>query len=112
MSEIQQVAISEILNFFSNSIKSAKVVIDGVEREFPIWQTRFTGNTVRKYVKLGSEERGLITRAALIDVQGREWVVKEYNYQKGQDGFILAFPFRQTVGMITAGEDEFPEVEE
>lgn len=102
MSEIQQVAISEILNFFSNSIKSAKVVIDGVEREFPIWQTRFTGDTVQKYVKLGSEERGLITRAALIDVQGREWVVKEYNYQKGQDGFILAFPFRQTVGSIAA----------
>lgn len=102
MSEIQQVAISEILNFFSNSIKGAKVVIDGVEREFPIWQTRFTGDTVRKYVKLGSEERGLITRAALIDAQGREWVVKEYNYQKGQDGFILAFPFRQTVGSIAA----------
>lgn len=112
MSEIQQVAVSEILNFFSNSIKAAKVVIDGVEREFPIWQTRFTGDTVRKYVKLGSTERGRITRAALVDVQGREWVVKEYNYEKGQDGFILAFPFKQTIGLLEAQDNTLPEVTE
>lgn len=111
MAEIQQVAVTEILNFFSNSIKSAKVVIDGVELDFPIWQTRFSGDTVRKYVKLGSTERGHITRAALVDVQGREWVVKEYNYEKGQDGFILAFPFRQTVGSISPGVEEIEEVE-
>ena len=112
MSEIQQVAVSEILNFFSNSIKGAKVVIDGVERDFPIWQTRFTGDTVRKYVRLQKADQGRITRAALVDVQGREWVVKDYNYDKGQDGFILAFPFRQTVGLIQPGEEDIPEVEE
>lgn len=111
MSEIQQVAISEILNFFSNSIKGAKVVIDGVEQEHPIWQTRFTGDTVRKYVKLGSSEQGRITRAALVDVQGREWVVKDYNYEKGQDGFILAFPFQQTVGLINP-QDDLQDLEE
>lgn len=106
MSEIQQVAISEILNFFSNSIKGAKVTIDGVEKDYPIWQTRFSGDVVRKYVKLGSGDRGRITRAALVDVQDREWVVKEYNYEKGQDGFILAFPFRQTVGMLDPNDKE------
>lgn len=112
MAEIQQVAISEILNFFSNSIKNAKVVIDGVEYEFPIWQTRFTGDTVRKYVRLGSNERGRITRAALVDVQGREWVVKEYNYEKGQDGFILVFPFKQTVGLLDSQDDSLGDDEE
>lgn len=103
MSGIQPIAVTEILNFVSNSIKGAKVTVNGVEKEFPIWKTKFAKDTVRKYVKLGTEERGLITKAALVDVQGREWAVENYDYEKGQDGFILAFPFTQ---MIVTKEPE------
>lgn len=97
MSGIQNVAVTEILNFFSNSVKSAKVTIDGEEKSFPIWKTKFTEDTVRKYVQLGADVKGLITRAALIDTQGREWAVEEYHYVKGEKGFVLAFPFTQLI---------------
>lgn len=97
MRGLQEIAVQETLNYVSNMIKSAKVVIGGVEKDYPIWKTKFSENTVRKYVKLGTEAKGLITRAALIDGQGREWAVEEYSYDKRQDSFILAFPFTQLI---------------
>lgn len=99
--EIKQVAVSAILNFVSGSIKSAKVTIDGVEQDHPIWKTKFTDGTVRKYVKLDSSVRGFVSAGTLIDAQGRVWMEKFFDHQKGQDGYVLVFPYRQEIGKIT-----------
>lgn len=98
--EIKQVAITEILNFVSNSVKSALITIDGVDQPHPIWKTRITDGTVRKYVQLDGDVQGRITKGALIDAQGRIWFEKDFDHAKGQDGYTLVFPFRQTIGKI------------
>lgn len=99
MTEIQNLLIDETLNFIDTFIKKAKVTIDGVEIEKDIYRTKREGNTLRKYVYLDNET-GLITRAALVDAQGRELYVKNLNYQKGGDGFMITFPIQQTIEVI------------
>lgn len=99
MAEIQNLLIDETLNFIDTFIKKAKVTIDGVKIEKEIYRTKKDGDTLRKYVYLDNET-GLITRAALVDAQGRELYVKNLNYQKGGDGYMIVFPIKQTIEVM------------
>ncbi|MGM7683556.1 hypothetical protein ACSVDA_15560 [Cytobacillus sp. Hm23] len=94
--EIQQLMLSEILKYIDGVVRKAKVTIDGVVIEKEIHRTITVGNTLRKYVYLDIET-GLISRAALVDIQGRELYVKELDYQKGANGFSIVFPITQEV---------------
>lgn len=92
MNEIQPLMIDLTQQFLSNLVAGAKVTIDGVVYDKEIYHTS-TKYGLRKYVKL-SLEQGLVTRAALVDSYGRELYVKTINYQKGAQGYVIAFPLQ------------------
>lgn len=92
MNEIQPLMIDLTQQFLSNLVAGAKVTIDGVVYDKEIYHTS-TKYGLRKYVKL-SLEQGLVTRAALVDSYGRELYVKTMNYQKGAQGYVIAFPLQ------------------
>ncbi|KGR88886.1 hypothetical protein [Lysinibacillus boronitolerans] len=92
MNEIQPLMIDLTQQFLSNLVAGAKVTIDGVVHDKEIYHTS-TKYGLRKYVKL-SLEQGLVTRAALVDNYGRELYVKTMNYQKGSQGYVIAFPLQ------------------
>lgn len=92
MNEIQPLMIDLVQQFLSNMVAKAKVTIDGVVYDKEIYHTS-TKHGLRKYVKL-STEQGLVTRAALVDNYDRELYVKTMSYQKGAQGYVIAFPLQ------------------
>lgn len=95
MNEIQPLMIELVEQFLSDMVAGAKVTIDGVVHDKEIYHTS-TKYGLRKYIKL-SMEQGLVTRAALVDSHGRELYVKTMNYQKGAQGYVIAFPLQLEV---------------
>ncbi|MFJ7698896.1 hypothetical protein [Lysinibacillus fusiformis] len=102
MNEIQPLMIDLVQQFLSNLAVSAKVTIDGVIYDKEIYHTS-TKYGLRKYVKL-SMEQGLVTRAALVDSYGRELYVKTMNYQKGAQGYVIAFPLQLETKEVKVSE--------
>ncbi|MEH6943376.1 hypothetical protein [Bacillus sp. JJ722] len=100
MAEIQSLLVDETLRFIDTFIKKAKVTINGQDIEKEIYRTVKNGNELRKYVYL-DEEIGLITRAALVDTNGRELYVKTYNYNKNSNGFVIVFPIKQSIEVFS-----------
>ena len=96
MSQIKQYMVDATLDFLDRLAVKAVVTVEGVETEQPIYLARIEKNTVRKYVRL-TEERGLITKAVLVDSEGRPLVEKVLNYQKGNKPYIIAFPITQKI---------------
>lgn len=102
MNEIQPLMIDLTQQFLSNLVAGAKVTIDGVVHDKEIYHTS-TKYGLRKYVKL-SLEKGLVTRAALVDSYGRELYVKNMNYQKGSQGYVIAFPLQLEAKEVRVSE--------
>lgn len=102
MNEIQPLMINLTQQFLSNLVAGAKVTIDGVVYDKEIYHTS-TKYGLRKYVKL-SLEQGLVTRAALVDSYGRELYVKTMNYQKGSQGYVIAFPLQLEAKEVKVSE--------
>ena len=92
MNEIQPLLIDLTQQFLNGLVASAKVTINGTVYDKDIYHTSMK-HGLRKYVKL-STEQGLVTRASLVDAQGRELYVKEMNFQKGAQGYTIAFPLQ------------------
>lgn len=93
--EIQPLLLQLTQEFFDSLVAGAKVTIDGItyDKEISHTSTRYG---LRKYIKL-THEQGLVTRAALVDKMGRELYVKTMNYQKGAQGYAIAFPLELEV---------------
>ncbi|MCM0627427.1 hypothetical protein M5J14_23385 [Lysinibacillus sp. OL1_EC] len=102
MNEIQPLMIDLTQQFLSNLVAGAKVTIDGVVHDKEIYHTS-TKYGLRKYVKL-SLEKGLVTRATLVDSYGRELYVKTMNYQKGSQGYVIAFPLQLEAKEVKVSE--------
>ncbi|WP_342557008.1 hypothetical protein [Lysinibacillus sp. FSL P4-0201] len=102
MNEIQPLMIDLTQQFLSNLVAGAKVTIDEVVYDKEIYHTS-TKYGLRKYVKL-SLEQGLVTRAALVDSYGRELYVKTMNYQKGSQGYVIAFPLQLEAKEVKVSE--------
>lgn len=102
MNEIQPLMIDLTQQFLSNLVAGAKVTIDGVVYDKEIYHTS-TKYGLRKYVKL-SLEQGLVTRAALVDSYERELYVKTMNYQKGSQGYVIAFPLQLEAKEVKVSE--------
>ncbi|MED4551204.1 hypothetical protein P9305_00635 [Lysinibacillus capsici] len=102
MNEIQPLMIDLTQQFLSNLVAGAKVTIDGVVYDKEIYHTS-TKYGLRKYVKL-TLEQGLVTRAALVDSYGRELYVKTMNYQKGSQGYVIAFPLQLEAKEVKVSE--------
>lgn len=96
MAEIQSLLVTETLNHIDRIAVKAKVTVDGLIIEKELFKTKLQGDTLKKYIYLETE-KGLVSRAALIDSQGRELYVKELNYQKGNQGFMIVFPITQKI---------------
>jgi len=102
LNEIQPLMIDLTQQFLSNLVAGAKVTIDGIVYDKEIYHTS-TKYGLRKYVKL-SLEQGLVTRAALVDSYGRELYVKTMNYQKGSQGYVIAFPLQLEAKEVKVSE--------
>ncbi|MEK4247090.1 hypothetical protein MKZ20_17475 [Psychrobacillus sp. FSL K6-2684] len=89
---VQQILIEQTINYIDSLVHSAKLVIDGMEVSKNIYKTVKNGAELKKYVYL-ENETGTITKAALIDANGRELVTREAQFEKGPDGFMIVFPF-------------------
>ncbi len=84
---------------YDQLLNKVKIIVNGIEIEKVVYRSRIQGDTLWKYVKLDETTQGMITKAALVDSMEREWYVKELNYQKGQKGFVIAFPIRLKIGV-------------
>ncbi|MEK5070494.1 hypothetical protein [Sporosarcina sp. FSL K6-1508] len=80
----------ETLKFWDRLIVGAKVTIDSIEKEFPIFLKEIQGNTLKIFVELESEI-GHITHAVIIDMHGREVRYKTMNINKGEHGLMVTF---------------------
>lgn len=78
------------LQFWDGFIAGAKVTIDGVESDYPIFKTLIEGKRLKKFVYLQTE-MGLLTHARLVDAQGREVRAKDMNIRKNEDGLMVTF---------------------
>lgn len=81
---------AETLSFWDRLIVGAKVTINGVVNEYPIFKTVTTDDTLKKFLYLQTVV-GTVTKAIVIDSQGREVRHKEMNITKGEDGLMIAF---------------------
>lgn len=104
MTEIKQLLIDKVLQYIDSIAVKARVTIGGVEvmKDVSITKkdvsiTKNENGTLRKYIIL-EEEKGLLTRVALTDVEGRELYVKDdFNYQKGVHAYTIVFPITQKI---------------
>lgn len=80
----------ETLKFWDRLMVRSKVTIDGVSREFPLQFSEIEGKILRKFVYI-DDVMGTITKAVLIDNQGREYLPKAVNVKKNDVGQMIAF---------------------
>lgn len=92
--EIQPAVVDFVIECLDAKFTKGKIVIDGNILVKDVYQTTIKDGIMRKYIYL-DEEQGLISRAALIDAQGKEYYVKLPDYQKSnQQGHIISFPMQ------------------
>lgn len=97
MTEIKQLLVDKVLQYIDSIAVKARVTIGGVEVMKDVAITKNENGTLRKYIIL-EEEKGLLTRVALTDVEGRELYVKDdFNYQKGVHAYTIVFPITQKI---------------
>lgn len=96
MTQMQPILVTETLNFIDGIVAKAVATIDDQQVEKEVWRTVWKDGVLRKYVNF-DEEKGHITRVALVDRQGRELYIKLLDYKKGSTGYIVAFDFTQKI---------------
>lgn len=97
MTEIKQLLVDKVLQYIDSIAVKARVTIGGVEVMKDVSITKNENGTLRKYIIL-EEEKGLLTRVALTDAEGRELYVKDdFNYQKGVHAYTIVFPITQKI---------------
>lgn len=95
MQEYTEYATDRLLSFIDGEIDHAVAVVDGESHKLPIYKTRYRDGVLRKYVKIDQDEtEGYIESVSLIDQLGGTWINTPVNYQRGKNGFIVAFPIR------------------
>ncbi len=83
----------ETLRFWDRLMIGAKVIIDGVEKDYPIHPSSYIeGNVLKKFVYLESES-GHITEAYIHDQHGRRIREKIMSIRQGADGLMITFFF-------------------
>ncbi|WP_110113277.1 hypothetical protein [Bacillus sp. CGMCC 1.16541] len=71
--------------------KKAIVTIDGVDYEYPIDTTIVKENEFKHYIYVQDEPVGVINKVVMLDELDRELMIKEPNFNKGDDGWYIAF---------------------
>jgi hypothetical protein len=92
--EIQQLLVDEIMNFVDGFVRKAKVVIDGVERDYDITFRLRESDEMRFMIFIEDLDNVTISNARLVDAQGRSLQVKGMNVQKDGDGRMIVFKIK------------------
>ncbi|MCD5324787.1 MULTISPECIES: hypothetical protein [Pontibacillus] len=87
---LQPLLINQTVTYINNLIDKAKITIDDVTEDYPIYNSLVEGNSIKKYVYLDNAT-GYISEAKLVDSLGRDLSVKPLKISKGQDGFMMVF---------------------
>lgn len=87
---IKQLYVDQVIAHMQTLAKSARITINGAEKDYEIFKTLVEGKTFKHFVYL-TNEVGNITEAKLLDAQGRELQTKSFSVTKGEDGFVVAF---------------------
>lgn len=83
----------ETLKFWDRLMVGAKVMIDGVERDYSIHPSSYIeGNTLKKFVYLDTES-GHVTHAYIHDQHGRRIRETTMNIKKDDEGLMITFFF-------------------
>lgn len=80
-----------LLEYAKSIANSATLVIDGEEKEYPIYKTNVEDGVVKHFIYPDDVEDVTITKAQLFDGMGRELQYREFNVTKGLDGFAIVF---------------------
>lgn len=78
------------ISFMKTTIRTAKLTINGVVHEKAMLEPSIEGNVMKFYIYLDVES-GVVSRAALLDGQGREVDVEEMNIEKTEHGQVIVF---------------------
>lgn len=92
MAVIQQVLLDGMINYLDSAVQSARVKVNGTFADYPIYKTQKSGNVIRKYVYLETEE-GFVEEAQLLG-SGKDVLAKRpFAINKQEDGLVLVFQF-------------------
>ncbi len=75
----------------SKHIKKAIVTINGQQHEYPVTKTVIRDGFFKHYIEVEDEPIGIIERAVAVDENGQELIVQEPNFDKGDEGWQMAF---------------------
>lgn len=75
----------------SKHIKKAIVTINGQQHEYPVTKTVIRDGFFKHYIEVEDEPVGVIEKAVAVDENGQELIVQELNFDKGDDGWQMAF---------------------
>lgn len=91
-----------------NYFKKAIVTIDGTEYEYPIERTIVKENEFKHYIYVQDEPVGVIEKVVMLDELDRELMIKEPNFNKGDEGWYIAFKVRITIEEVEEDGNEGP----
>ena len=78
-------------------IKKAIVTINGQEYEYPVTKTVIRDGFFKHYIEVSDEPVGVIEKAVAIDEYGRALITQEPHFDKGDDGWQIAFKVAVTI---------------
>ncbi len=78
----------------SRHIKKAIVTINGAEYEYPIIKTVIRDGFFKHYIEVEDEPIGTVEKAVAVDEFGRALMTENVNFEKGDDGWQMAFKIK------------------
>lgn len=94
MSDENKLLLSLVMQDTINHFDRVKMVIDGQEIIRPITLRVMEDDFIKVYAEIEDEPAGIVERAILLDKYDRALHVKEVNFDKGYDGWHVAFKFK------------------
>lgn len=91
MSQVSQPLLFEKTVRYIDSITSrARVKMNGVYVDYPIFKSIIEGNTLRKYIYLQTEP-GNVEEAQILTDQNELLLKQSYDIEKDENGLVIAF---------------------
>lgn len=81
----------------SKHIKKAIITINGFDYEYPIIKTVIRDGFFKHYIEVEDEPVGTIEKAVAVDEFGRALMTEVVNFEKGDDGWQMAFKIKVNV---------------
>lgn len=101
MSEENKLLLSLVMQDTMNHFEKVKMIINGEEIICPITLRVFEDDYIKVYAEIEDEPAGMVEQAVLLDKYDRALHTKIVDFDKGTDGWHVAFKFNFE---ITEGE--------